>query len=490
MKNREILSLTAAELSKAVQGKGLSAAEVLEAYRASVEEKDTELNAYITKTYDRACTQAKRVDERIAAGESPALSGVPYAVKDNLAAAGVPLTCASEILRDFVPPYSATVCERADEAGGVMLGKTNLDEFAMGSSGEKSIFGATKNPLDPTRSPGGSSGGSAAAVAASMAAWALGSDTGGSARQPAAFCGVCAMKPTYGTVSRYGLTEFASSLDTVCPITRGVYDNAYILEILAGRDRRDMTTLGLSAEEASYTDGIDGGVHGLKIALVNGYEAFADAETVRCIERMAEIYRRLGADIVTVDVPYLSEAVEIYLTVSAAEASSNLARYDGIRYGKTSDADGVSARMKDSRSTGFGDEVKRRILTGTYALSSVLTGDYYRRIKAAQQTICGSIYDLFDRVDCLLMPTAAGPAFELGSFDEDPTAMYGSDRFTVIGNLTGCPAISLPAGGDGHLPIGGMLMGNRRSEKLLYRAAYAAEAELKEIIRGEYGHAE
>lgn len=490
MKTNEILSLNVRQLALAVGARELSAAEVLEAYIAVAETSETDINAFITKTCDLAREQARRVDARIAEGDDPVLAGVPYAVKDNIAAAGVPLTCASEMLRNFVPPYSATVCERAEAAGCLMLGKTNLDEFAMGSSCEKSIFGATKNPLDPTKSAGGSSGGSAAAVAAYQAAWALGTDTGGSARQPAAFCGVCAMKPTYGIISRYGLTEFASSLDTVCPITRGVADNAYILEALAGRDRRDMTTLDLSDDDRRYTEGIDEGVRGLKIALVNGYEAFADAETVRCIERTAGVLRRLGADIVTVDVPYLGEAVEIYLTVSAAEASSNLARYDGIRYGKSADDAGVSARMKTSRSTGFGDEVKRRILTGTYALSSVLTGDYYRRIKSAQQTICGRIYELFEKIDILLMPTTGGMAFDLGSFDENPTAMYNSDRFTVIANLTGCPAVSLPVGGDGHLPVGGMLMGNRRSEKMLYRAAFAAETELKDVIKGEYRYAE
>lgn len=487
MTNKEILSLTVRAIAAAVRERELSASEVLAAYRDAVEETDAEVNAYITKTFALAEEQAYRTDERIAAGEIPALAGVPFAVKDNFAAEGVPMTCASEILRDFVPPYSAAAYERSVEAGGVLLGKTNLDEFAMGSSCEKSVYGATRNPLDRTKSPGGSSGGSAAAVALPSAAWALASDTGGSARQPAAFCGVCAMKPTYGAVSRYGLTEFASSLDTVCPITRDVTDSAYVLETLVGRDRRDMTTLDLAGTK--YTEGIDGGVRGLKIALVNGCESFADADTVRCLHRTAEVLQKLGADIVTVEIPYLSEAVEIYLTVSAAEASSNLARYDGIRYGRKADGEHVMERIKNARSVGFGDEVKRRILTGTYALTSVLTGDYYRRIKAAQAEVCRRIYGLFEKIDILLMPTAGGPAFDLGSFNEDPTLMYGSDRFTVIGNLTGCPAISLPSGGNGCLPVGVMLMGNRLSEKMLYRAAFAAEAELKEFVKEETGNA-
>ena len=486
MKYNDILSLTVCGIVKAVRERELSASDVLEAYIASAEATDGEIGAYITKTYDLARDQARRADERAAEGDVPALCGVPFAVKDNIAAEGVPMTCASEILRGFIPPYSAAAYERAVDAGCALIGKTNLDEFAMGSSCEKSAYGVTKNPIDRTKSPGGSSGGSAAAVAVPSAAWALGSDTGGSARQPAAFCGLCAIKPTYGAVPRYGLTEFASSLDTVCPITKDVMDSAYVLETLVGRDRRDMTTLDLGGTK--YTEGIEDGVRGLKIALVNGYETFADADTVRCVQRTAELLGRLGADIVTVDVPYLGEAVEIYLTVSAAEASSNLARYDGIRYGKKEDGEHVANIMKNSRSGGFGEEVKRRILTGTYALSSVLTGDYYRRIKAAQAEICRRIYDLFGKIDILLMPTTAGPAFDLGSFNENPTEMYGSDRFTVIGNLTGCPAISLPAGGNGRLPIGVMMMGNRLSEKMLYRAAFAAEAELKPFVKEECGN--
>lgn len=485
MKKNDILALTVCGITQAVRARELSASDVLEAYIASAEATDANVAAYITKTYDLAREQARRMDERIADGDIPALCGVPFAVKDNLAVSGVPMTCASEILQGFVPPYSATAYERAVDAGCLLLGKTNLDEFAMGSSCEKSVFGPTHNPLDLKKSSGGSSGGSAAAVAVPSAAWALGSDTGGSARQPAAFCGVCAVKPTYGAVSRYGLTEFASSLDTVCPITRDVRDSAYVLETLVGRDRRDMTTLDLAGK---YTEGIEDGVQGLKIALVNGWEDFVDAVTVKCVERTADVLQKLGADIVTVDVPCLSEAVEIYLTVSAAEASSNLARYDGIRYGKKGDGEDVNNIVKRSRSGGFGDEVKRRILTGTYVLSSVLTGDYYRRIKAAQAEICRRIYDLFGKIDILLMPTTAGAAFDIGSFNENPTDMYGSDRFTVIGNLTGCPAISLPAGGDGHMPVGVMLMGDRLSEKMLYRAAFAAEAELKDFVKGETGN--
>ncbi len=480
MKQTDILSLTVCGLADALRRRELSAADVTEAYLASADVSEPAVNAYITRTPDLARAQAILADERIRTGDIPPLCGIPYAVKDNIAVRDVPLTCASDILAGFVPPYSATVVERVAASGGVLLGKTNLDEFAMGSSCEKSAYGATHNPLDRTKSPGGSSGGSAAAVAVPSAAWAVGTDTGGSARQPAAFCGLCAMKPTYGLVSRYGLTEFASSLDTVCPITRDVRDNAYILEVLAGRDKRDMTTLGVA--DTRFTEDIENGVRGLKIALVKGYEAFVDPVTVRCVERTAGIFRKLGADVVTVDVPCLGEAVEIYLTVAAAEASSNLARYDGIRYGNRRDGASVADIMKHSRSGGFGEEVKRRILTGTYVLSSVLTGDYYRRIKAAQAEVCRRIYEMFEKIDILLMPTTNGIAFDLDSFNENPTDMYGSDRFTVIGNLTGCPAISIPGGVDEgtNLPVGVMLMGGRLSEKILYRAAYAAEAELGE----------
>ncbi|MGN1346240.1 MAG: amidase [Eubacteriales bacterium] len=481
----EILSLTVCGLSDAVRARDLSAADILDAYIASIEETDGAVNAYITQTFDTARRQAAHADERMRQGDFPALCGIPFAVKDNIAAAGIPMTCASEMLRDFVPAYSATAYERAVNAGGVLLGKTNLDEFAMGSSCEKSIFGPTHNPLDLSKSAGGSSGGSAAAVAVPSAAWALATDTGGSARQPAAFCGVCSMKPTYGVVSRYGVTEFASSLDTVCPITRDVRDNAYVLETLAGRDRRDMTTLALTEEERTYTEGLDGGVAGWKIALVNGYEAFVDADTVQCVGRTAALLQTLGADLVTVELPFLEEAVEIYLTVSAAEASSNLARYDGIRCGKKADGDSVGERMKKSRSAGFGDEVKRRILTGAYALSSTLTGDYYRRVKAAQQEICRRVYELFQSVDLLLLPTTCGAAFDLGSYEENPTALYGSDRFTALANLTGCPAISLPVTGEGSLPVGVTFMGSRRAEKKLYRAAFAVEDGLRGQEKGE-----
>ncbi len=479
MKQTDILSLTVRGLADALRRRDLSAADVAEAYLASADTSEPDVNAYITRTPDLARAQASLADERIRTGDIPPLCGIPYAVKDNIAVRDIPLTCASDILTGFVPPYSATVYDRVTASGGVLLGKTNLDEFAMGSSCEKSVYGATHNPLDLTKSPGGSSGGSAAAVAVPSAAWAVGTDTGGSARQPAAFCGLCAMKPTYGLVSRYGLTEFASSLDTVSPITRDVYDNAYILEVLAGRDKRDMTTL--DTADTNFTEGIENGVRGLKIALVNGYEAFVDPAAVQCVERTADIFRKLGADVVTVDVPCLGEAVEIYLTVSAAEASSNLARYDGIRYGNRVDGDSVADIMKRSRSGGFGEEVKRRILTGTYVLSSVLTGDYYRRIKSAQAEVCRRIYEMFGKIDILLMPTTGGIAFDLGSFNENPTDMYGSDRFTVIGNLTGCPTIGFPGGTDEKtgLPVGVMLMGNRLSEKMLYRAAYAAECELK-----------
>lgn len=487
MTDRELLTLDVRTLSRLVRERELSVTEVLEAYIASVEANDERINAYITKTFSVAREQARRLEGRIAEGDIPALCGVPFAVKDNIAVEGVPMTCASELLRDFVPPYSATVYERSVDVGGVLLGKTNLDEFAMGSSCENSIFGATKNPHDETRSAGGSSGGSAAAVAAMEAAWAIGSDTGGSARQPAAFCGVCAMKPTYGAVSRYGLTEFASSLDTVCPITKNVGDNALVLEALVGRDRRDMTSLDIVGD---YTSGLESGVSGLRIALPRGWDDSVGLETevAERVKRSAEALRRLGADIVTVSMPYLREAVDVYMTVSAAEASSDLARFDGIRYGVRADADGedVYDNMKRTRSDGFGREVKRRILTGIYVLSSVLTGDYYRRIRAAGADICKRVDELFEAIDVLLMPTAPTVAFELGRYASSPTDMYSADRFTVLANLTGCPALSVPAvgGRDRSLPVGVMLMGKKLSEAMLYRVAFALEEERRSFERG------
>ena len=481
---RDITEMTAAELSGALHRREVSAVEAATAYLGQMTVRETAVNAYITPTARRALTAASEADRRLAEENAPALCGIPYAAKDNLAVADVPMTCASEMLRDFVPAYTAAVVERADAAGCVLLGKTNLDEFAMGSSTERSIAGPSHNPLDLACSAGGSSGGSAAAVAAHEAVWAIGSDTGGSARQPASFCGLVSLKPTYGLVSRRGMTELASSLDCVCPITRTVTDCALAMNLLAGADAGDMTTF---ASEEDYLEGLDAGVAGMKIGIL-GPEMLAECEPAvrRAMDRAGRLLEVLGARVEEVDLP-LEMALEIYMVVAAAEASSNLARFDGLRYGRTGKGATASEMMRSARSAGFGNEVKRRILTGAYALSSTWGGGYYRKIKAAQATICRETDVSLDAFDAVLLPTASGVAFRLGSYADNPTALYRSDSFTTIANLTGLPALQFPGGGDGHLPVGLSLMGKKRSEKTLLRAAYALEAELSAFLGREVG---
>ena len=485
MKMRNLTERSAAELAQALEKREISAVELTMAYLSRMTAEEPRINAYITPTARLALEQASRADERrrSAAGEklSP-LCGIPYAVKDNFAVRGVPMTCASEMLRDFVPDYTAAVCEKIGAAGGVLLGKTNMDEFAMGSFCERSIAGPTRNPLDPGRSPGGSSGGSAAAVAAGEAAWAVGSDTGGSARQPAAFCGLVSVKPTYGLVSRRGLAELASSMDTVCPIARTVEDCAVALTEMAGQDPFDMTTYSSAEDFRKYTEEEP---RGLTVGIAEESDGCADA-VVRAVKRAAEKLERLGVCVEPVVMP-LGMALEIYLIVVSAEASSNLARYDGLRYGLHGDGPTAADRMRDARTRGFGDEVKRRIVTGTYALSSTYGGGYYRKVKAAQASVCRETEAVLSRVDAVLLPTASGPAFRAGSFADDPNALYRSDRFTTIANLTGCPAVQLPGGGDGTMPVGISLMGRKRSEGALIRLAAALERELEDDVRKETG---
>lgn len=484
MKN-EITALSVCDLSEAIRNKRLSVRELTVAYIDRIEKHDSRVNAYVLEEFETALRLAESADRRIAewaCDELPPLFGIPYSVKDNFAVAGIRMTCASRMLESFVPSYTAAVCEKADSAGGIMLGKTNLDEFAMGSSTERSIFGPTANPLDLTRTAGGSSGGSAAAVAGELSPWSIGSDTGGSARQPASFCGVVAMKPTYGRVSRFGMAELASSLDAPSPITRCVRDNALVLSVFSGSDPRDMTSIGADYD---FLNGIESGVRGLRVGVLDN--------TDRCTARAARILEQLGADMIPIAqeerLAFLDEAVEIYQTITAAEASSNLARYDGIRYGLRAAGNTAAEIMKNSRSLGFGDEVKRRITAGSFALSSVYNGDYYRRIKRAEAGICERFKTLFEEIDILLMPTTSGIAFRLGSYGDDPIGMYKSDRYTVPANLTGCPALTIPSGGEIGMPVGVTFMGARFSEGILYRAALAAEAELavytnEEIHRG------
>ncbi|MBE6541538.1 MAG: Asp-tRNA(Asn)/Glu-tRNA(Gln) amidotransferase subunit GatA [Ruminococcaceae bacterium] len=481
----EITNLTVAELSNEIRSRNLSAREITEAYLSRIEKCDSDINSYITVTRDIALSAADEADRRIRTNENAGehrLAGIPFSVKDNINVKGTKTTCASKILSEFVSPYSASVFEKIEGVGGVLLGKTNLDEFAMGSSCEKSYFGAVKNPLDPARSPGGSSGGAAASVAARMAPWAIGTDTGGSTRQPASFCGLVSMKPTYGLVSRYGVAELASSLDTVSPITKTVYDNALVLSSMCGRDTRDMTSI---EPDGDLLGEIGEEIKGLKIGLMKDYEGLCTEGMAGSLRRAAGILESLGAEVEYVTLPPSNISLDTYMVMTSAECSSNLARYDGVKYGYSSGGESYADIMIGSRSAGFGDEVKRRIVTGAFVLSSTLHGDYYRKVKAVQLRICKMIDEIFGKYDMVLTPTTSGKAFRLDKYAEDPVELYGSDIFTILANLTGCPAITLPCGGDGKMPYGAMLMGKKLSEAKLYRTAYALEDALKPYVKEE-----
>lgn len=440
---------------------------------------DPAIGAYLTLCADRAMEQAKAADVLLQShpADMPLL-GIPYACKDNLVTAGLRTTCASRMLEAFVPPYSATAVERMEQSGAVLLGKTNLDEFAMGSDCTHSALGKTVNPLDKTRSPGGSSGGSAAAVAAGEAVFAIGSDTGGSARQPAAFCGLVAMKPTYGLIPRYGLVEFASSMDTICPMTRTVADNRMVLAALAGPDKRDMTALHLSDDwyATLRTAALDVELPAqriaqhiaTRIAVVKGWDVNVDAATAQNTARVIQKLTENGWLVEEVALP--EHALEVYVILTAAEASSNLARYDGIRCGTPGTGDSYRSMGADARTAGFGDEVTRRILTGAYALSKAHGGAYFHKIKAVQQDITEAVETILTRYAAILMPTTGSVAFPLLQ-DSQRVDRYDSDRFTVYANLTGLPAIQLPSGGDGRLPTGVSFLGKRYGEVELYRLA-------------------
>lgn len=475
--DHEIVALSLTDLAKELRKRTLSAAEVTEAYLSNIHRKEDSVHSYISVTESLARENAVAADRLLAEGKGGALCGCPCSIKDNITVKGYPTTCASRMLYHFVPPYSATACEKIWREGGVVLGKVNMDEFAMGSSCEKSVFGPTHNPLDLTRSPGGSSGGSAASVAAGEAVFSLGTDTGGSARQPAAFCGLVSMKPTYGLVSRYGVVELASSLDQVSPITRNVADNAQVLSAICGYDKKDMTSLDDTYDKDYLTASVN--ITGLKVGVIADFESFCDHTVTMGVHRTAEKLRRLGAFVDEAILPSPDMALNIYVITTAAEASSNLARYDGIKYGYSTND------VITSRSTGFGEEVRRRIITGTYVLSSTYKGDYYRKIKVAERELCRRVDELFHIYDIILMPTTGSVAFCLGAFDQAPTSLYSSDMFTVYANLTGCPAITIPCGGDGVLPCGVTMMGRRMSEKLLYGTAAVLEAELSDDVNAE-----
>ncbi len=466
---------SASDIARDVQSGTSSAASELDVALAQIRARNGELNIFLYVDEEGAQRTAAALDERIQRGEQIGpLAGVPVALKDNLCQTGIPTTCSSKILEGWRPPYNATVIDRLLVAGAVPVGKTNLDEFAMGSSTENSAFGPTLNPLDTSRVPGGSSGGSAAAVAADMTPLALGSDTGGSIRQPAALCGLVGVKPTYGLVSRYGLIAFASSLDQIGPLTKNVRDAALLLEVIAGHDPLDSTSLPEPAP--SLSSHVNDGVAGKRVGLVRELIDGADADVMASVERAADALREAGATIVELSVPEFRLGLSAYYLIAPAEASSNLARFDGVRYGLRVNGDDVTSMMEATRTAGFGEEVKRRIMLGTYALSAGYFDAYYGQALKVRTLTINAFARAYHQADFLLGATTPSVAFAFGAKTSDPMAMYLSDVFTIPSNLAGEPAISVPFGtGDAGLPVGVQLLGPGRSEALLFAGARVLE---------------
>ena len=470
--------MSAVEIAAAVRSGERTAVDVVDEHLAAIASRDGDIHAFNLVTADEASAAALAIDRRVAAGEDPGpLAGVPVALKDNLCTAGIPTTCSSRILEGWRPPYDATVVERLAAAGAIAIGKTNLDEFAMGSSTENSAFGPTRNPHDLTRVPGGSSGGSAAAVAAGFAPLALGSDTGGSIRQPAALCGVVGMKPTYGAVSRYGLVAFASSLDQIGPFATTVADAAALYEAIAGHDPRDATAIPRPA--ARVSDALGQGVGGLRVGIVSellGAEGIEPDVAARAREA-AEALESAGAKVDEVSVPSVVYGLSAYYLIAPAEASSNLARYDGVRFGLRVDAPTTGEMYDRTRTAGFGAEVKRRIMLGTYALSAGYYDAFYGKAQRVRTLILRDFQAAYERFDVLLSPASPSTAFELGAKSADPLTMYLNDVCTIPSNLSGDPAISVPfgTGADG-LPIGVQVLAPSLGEETLFRVAAALEA--------------
>ena len=439
----------------------------------AAEKLNETLNAFLEIDRDGALTRADQLDQSPA---SQPLHGIPIAIKDNICVRGLQASCGSRILGDYRPPYNATVIERLQDAGAVIIGKTNCDEFAMGSSNENSAFGPVKNPWDTTKVPGGSSGGSAAAVAAGVVPVALGSDTGGSVRQPASLCGVIGLKPTYGRNSRYGLVAFASSLDQVGVFARNVSDAASVLSVIAGRDEHDATTADVPVPD--YTASLTSDIKGARVGFPQSlFGAGLDDEVGKTVRAVVDTYRDLGAEIVEVDLPHARYAIAVYYIIATAEASSNLARFDGVRYGfRAEDAPELRQMYRKTREEGFGPEVKRRIMLGTYVLSAGYYDAYYRKAQQVRTLIENDFLDAFKKCDALITPTSPTAAFNLGAKVDDPLAMYLNDIYTVTANLAGVPGLSAPCGlSSERLPIGYQLLGPYWSEPTLFKLAYAYE---------------
>jgi aspartyl-tRNA(Asn)/glutamyl-tRNA(Gln) amidotransferase subunit A len=466
---------SAEQIAREVRGGVTTATAELETSLERIHERNEQLNVFLYIDEDGARAAAALVDERVQRGDVVGpLAGVPIAIKDNMCQTGIPTTCSSKILEGWRPPYNATVIDRLVSAGAIPVGKTNLDEFAMGSSTENSAYGPTRNPLNPSRVPGGSSGGSAAAVAADMTPLAVGSDTGGSIRQPAALCGIIGMKPSYGLVSRYGLIAFASSLDQIGPFAKTVTDAALLLEAIAGYDCMDSTSLPEPAP--SLVTHVNDGVAGKRIGVVRELIEGADDEVVSSVNRAIDALKEAGATVVEMSIPELRLGLSAYYLIAPAEASSNLARFDGVRYGKRVNGDDVTAMMEATRTAGFGAEVKRRIMLGTYALSAGYYDAYYGQALKVRTQMIDAFRRAYADADFLIGATTPTVAFEFGAKTENPMAMYLSDVFTIPTNLAGEAAVSVPFGtGEADLPIGVQLLGPGRSEAGLFAAARVLE---------------
>ena len=471
------MSLTAVELGKKIKAKEVSVEEAVRAALAAIGEKEDAVNSFVTVDEEGALARAKQVQEKINAGElAGPLAGVPVAIKDNMCTEGLLTTCSSKILYNFLPTYSAEAVKKLEEAGAVIIGKTNMDEFAMGSTTETSAYGTTKNPWNTAHVPGGSSGGSCAAVAAEEVPFALGSDTGGSIRQPSSFCGVTGIKPTYGTVSRYGLIAYGSSLDQIGPIAKDVTDCATILETIASYDTKDSTSV--KREDYHFTDALTDDVKGLKIGIPRDYFGDGlDAEVKDAVLGVAAKLKEKGAEVEEFDLGLVKYAIPAYYVIACAEASSNLARFDGVKYGyRAAEYDGLHNMYKKSRSEGFGAEVKRRIMLGSFVLSSGYYDAYYLKALRVKALIKKAFDDAFAKYDVILAPAAPTTAPKIGESLSNPIQMYLGDIYTISANLAGLPGISFPCGTDSKgLPIGAQFLGNCFEEKTIIRAAYSFE---------------
>ena len=476
-----ITNLTVHELVEKLKSNELTSEEITKAYIDRINDKEKDVGAFVTLTTDDAEKKASEIDnQRKENEETPQFAGIPIGIKDNLCTKGVKTTCSSKMLENFVSPYDATVVEKLNKEGIISLGKLNMDEFAMGSSTENSAIKITHSPWDLNRVPGGSSGGSAAAVAGDLVPWALGSDTGGSIREPAAFCGVVGLKPTYGLVSRYGLVAFASSLDQVGPITKDVKDNAMLLNIIAGHDEKDSTSYDI--EKKDYTKNLEKDIKGIKIGVPKEFFGEGINETVKeQLNKAIETYKKLGAIVEETSLDVAQASLAAYYIIACAEASSNLGRFDGIRYGyRAKDYTTLKELYVNSRTEGFGDEVKRRIILGTYVLSSGYYDAYYKKAQKVRTYVKNEFDKAFQKYDVLLTPVSPNTAFKIGEKCNNPMEMYLADICTVSINIAGVPAISLPCGVDKEgMPVGMQLIGNRFEEEKILNVAYKFEQEIK-----------